>query len=371
MDPTFSHFADATYYSRDEDAIAEELSRQPSKFSAPHNYDHAFRPSLPVNNGNNTTILPAPLHLVIPSAPVPAVRTDMVNPERYFPISEREWASAEIESDAGSPDSLAFSAYSPATPGFGGEASFMEHYFGNNYHNNNPVALAWVNPQDAKAYELAQMVPEPSPMFAVPVPIADNHFQNVFPGQADPVFGPIYNHCHGLPYIPGPRELLPIAQPPEHPTTNDLVYPSVFTQSSDDDEDYDISESDTPVRRKLVKSSVVGLQWRDRILLQYREQGWSYKRIKKHFKLKDAESTLRGRHRTLTTPREDRVRKPTWQEDDDKLLIEAHDHFSDGHSNKIAWKKVGEYILQQGGSYLFGGSTCAKRWALLEAAGEV
>jgi hypothetical protein len=30
--------------------------------------------------------------------------------------------------------------------------------------------------------------------------------------------------------------------------------------------------------------------------------------------------------------------------------------------NKVSWKKVGEYILEHGGSYRFGNSTCKKKW---------
>jgi hypothetical protein len=29
---------------------------------------------------------------------------------------------------------------------------------------------------------------------------------------------------------------------------------------------------------------------------------------------------------------------------------------------KVSWKKVSEYILNHGGSYRFGNSTCKKKW---------
>lgn len=55
---------------------------------------------------------------------------------------------------------------------------------------------------------------------------------------------------------------------------------------------------------------------RDEELLTLRQSGLSYREIKKNFGFKEAESTLRGRYRTLTKPKGLRVRKPEWKEDD-------------------------------------------------------
>lgn len=41
----------------------------------------------------------------------------------------------------------------------------------------------------------------------------------------------------------------------------------------------------------------------------------------------------------------------------------------DQRLNKISWKRVGEYIIKNGGSYHFGNSTCKKKWAQLDDAG--
>ena len=58
---------------------------------------------------------------------------------------------------------------------------------------------------------------------------------------------------------------------------------------------------------------------KDAFLVQSKRSGMSYReiRIKGHFK--EAESTLRGRYRTLTKCREHRVRKPQWHEKDVSL----------------------------------------------------
>jgi hypothetical protein len=52
---------------------------------------------------------------------------------------------------------------------------------------------------------------------------------------------------------------------------------------------------------------------RDAALLEMRDWGLSYKDIKRIGNFPDALPTLRGRHRILTTPSTERVRRPPWQ----------------------------------------------------------
>jgi hypothetical protein len=54
----------------------------------------------------------------------------------------------------------------------------------------------------------------------------------------------------------------------------------------------------------------------DDILLEGKRNGLTYKEIRKKMAVKCAESTLRGRYRSLTKARKDRVRKPTWTAND-------------------------------------------------------
>jgi hypothetical protein len=54
----------------------------------------------------------------------------------------------------------------------------------------------------------------------------------------------------------------------------------------------------------------------DRILLEGKRRGLTYKEIKKKMHTNVAESTLRGRYRSLTKARKDRVRKPIWTDND-------------------------------------------------------
>lgn len=55
---------------------------------------------------------------------------------------------------------------------------------------------------------------------------------------------------------------------------------------------------------------------KDRELIRWKKQGLSYKEIKVRGGFNEAESTLRGRYRTLTKPKHLRVRKPEWQQKD-------------------------------------------------------
>ncbi|KXX78701.1 hypothetical protein MMYC01_204594 [Madurella mycetomatis] len=106
---------------------------------------------------------------------------------------------------------------------------------------------------------------------------------------------------------------------------------------------------------------------RDEFLVWQRKLGMMYKEIWCISSFAEAESTLRGRYRTLTKCREARVRKPEWSEKDLELLTCAVRTLSktshpDLNPSKAPWKKVAEYIVVHGGSYYFGNSTCRKRW---------
>ncbi|RAR00547.1 5',5'''-P-1,P-4-tetraphosphate phosphorylase 2 [Stemphylium lycopersici] len=98
----------------------------------------------------------------------------------------------------------------------------------------------------------------------------------------------------------------------------------------------------------------------DRLLVEGKKKGETYKEIKmKMVGEKPAESTLRGRYRSLTKARKDRVRKPVWTKIDIKLLNETVQHEFDRIERnlqnpyslsfeqkltKVAWKKVADYI---------------------------
>ncbi|KAI9678828.1 MAG: hypothetical protein M1817_005888 [Caeruleum heppii] len=55
---------------------------------------------------------------------------------------------------------------------------------------------------------------------------------------------------------------------------------------------------------------------RDKWLVDAKRAGMTYQEIRKTGNFSEAVSTLRGRHRALTTPKELRVRKPEWTKKD-------------------------------------------------------
>jgi hypothetical protein len=124
---------------------------------------------------------------------------------------------------------------------------------------------------------------------------------------------------------------------------------------------------------------------KDDFLIRSKLAGMSYKEIRREGKFSEAESTLRGRFRTLTKHKAARVRKPEWDDNDVsqvcsttvmqltfrqiRLLKKAVRKLTHGDPKncKVPWKQVAEYIANNGGSYHFGNATCRKRWDELQA----
>jgi hypothetical protein len=65
-------------------------------------------------------------------------------------------------------------------------------------------------------------------------------------------------------------------------------------------------------RRRSREKIIVHRNSKDAFLLECKQKGMSYREIKKIGHFEEAESTLRGRFRTLTKRKELRVRKPQW-----------------------------------------------------------
>ncbi|KAH8745818.1 hypothetical protein F5883DRAFT_622873 [Diaporthe sp. PMI_573] len=113
---------------------------------------------------------------------------------------------------------------------------------------------------------------------------------------------------------------------------------------------------------------------RDDYLVRSKRLGMTYKEIRKQGGFTEAESTLRGRFRTLTKPKEARVRKPEFQEIDDKLLkrgvFKLTKDVDEITRDNVPWKLVSEYMVGHGGSYHFGYTTVRKRWEYLMVTSE-
>ncbi|KAK5056116.1 hypothetical protein LTR84_012669 [Exophiala bonariae] len=151
----------------------------------------------------------------------------------------------------------------------------------------------------------------------------------------------------------------------------------------DDHTDWSVRHSESPTHDVLHKRAKGRSTQRDTskddLLIRLKTQGLSYKQIKDMGGFDEAESTLRGRYRALTKPREARLRKPEWGKREIQLLFDAVYHFSkstsdflfpDGHLddvalnqlvNKIPWKKVAEY-MESKGAYRYGNWTVKKKY---------
>ncbi|KAH1379090.1 hypothetical protein KXW42_002312 [Aspergillus fumigatus] len=132
--------------------------------------------------------------------------------------------------------------------------------------------------------------------------------------------------------------------------------------------------------RKSTRSISCHNEVRNAFLIECKRRGLSYKDIKRLGGFEEAESTLRGRFRTLTKSKEQRVRKPQWKDKDIELLCKAVNACSGpgkqtsnafapscrprgvGLPPRVSWKKVAQYIWTRGGSYHFGNATCKKKW---------
>ncbi|ETS76126.1 hypothetical protein PFICI_11513 [Pestalotiopsis fici W106-1] len=110
-------------------------------------------------------------------------------------------------------------------------------------------------------------------------------------------------------------------------------------------------------------------QKQNKFLLEKKREGMSYKDIKREGGFTEAESTLRGRFRTLTVAPAERVRKPAWKAGDDELLRQGVRKYAKGadiNTAKIPWAKVANYLKAHGASYNFSVGACSKRWEARE-----
>ncbi|KAH9992380.1 hypothetical protein F4779DRAFT_631950 [Xylariaceae sp. FL0662B] len=126
-------------------------------------------------------------------------------------------------------------------------------------------------------------------------------------------------------------------------------------------------------RKNGTKVAAAGRAAKDEYLVKSKLAGMTYREIRRHGNFTEAESTLRGRFRTLTKSKEERVRKPEWQDNDVRLLKKAVHKLAkvEGASIiKAPWKQVADYIFSRGGSYHFGNSTCRKKWDELVEQGQ-
>ncbi|KAG0135066.1 hypothetical protein HOY82DRAFT_632824 [Tuber indicum] len=189
---------------------------------------------------------------------------------------------------------------------------------------------------------------------------------NYFSPPENPVATPQYT------YSPPPPlqalEYQPCALPEPEPQTQPPPPPLPPPPPSPSPPPAKSSTNPSPEHNRLPKTTHTA---QNALLLHWRSQGVSYKTIRTRLNLTEAESTLRGRLRTLTKPKCERLRRPQWLPEDVGFLIRAVEGEKECGKGGIKWKRISEEIVRLGGRYRFGPSTCKKRYLALVGEGVV
>ncbi|KXG52222.1 uncharacterized protein PGRI_085060 [Penicillium griseofulvum] len=246
-------------------------------------------------------------------------------------------------------------------------------------HNNAYACPTECNQPASHVYGMSSGPPMPSFGHA-PVPLVSSAPISHQPYM--PTYAPYVSTFEAPPrYHPTPQPTYPpSSQPvspntgsgsPGHRTANILGSPSSVSTNEDR------SSQQSGEEQSGIETSLHYSDERNKFLIDCKRRGLSYKDIKRVGGFKEAESTLRGRYRTLTKSKEQRVRKPKWQDKDIQLLCQAVCIHAETHGAyhsmtsmnihmneppKVSWKTVAEHIWDNGGSYHFGNATCKKKW---------
>lgn len=143
-----------------------------------------------------------------------------------------------------------------------------------------------------------------SPLVSSAQELDHHHSQHEYPRTSSP-----QPHCHSQP------QSNPQTQPtlsPIQPNQPQNIQPSQIPPA------YSIEPTlpCSPDARTNLKANLQYSDTRNAFLIECKRRGLSYKDIKRLGGFKEAESTLRGRFRTLTKAKEQRVRKPKWHDRD-------------------------------------------------------
>ncbi|KAF2211623.1 hypothetical protein CERZMDRAFT_98504 [Cercospora zeae-maydis SCOH1-5] len=192
-----------------------------------------------------------------------------------------------------------------------------------------------------------------------------------------PTCGAYHPHGHGLPSgIPDPASTYIDLQSVQPFLAPDVAHGPDEAHGEDGSESYSERGSEVKLEDDVQEDlndralhDAHARRARDKFLLKMRSEGFSYKAIKRMGNFREAESTLRGRVRVLTKDKAERVRRPEWTVEDAWLLREAVARFSSQHdlgrgrdSGRLPWKKISDYLKQEGVSYPFAAATCARKW---------
>ncbi|KAI5370048.1 hypothetical protein Slin14017_G009270 [Septoria linicola] len=337
------------------------------------------------------------------SARSPTLLTGPVDTSDFEHVEDMHWACSvtEYDDDAASPATVDTHSSGPRTPASSQHGGALVHPYADRKHDIVPKVETAFDPFPS-ASPMPSLMPaiNPENMSAqghtLPNAASFGHITlaaafpqpPMWPMTAITPHGAYHTHTHGLP-TGGPglvtnydlyQGVHPSAVQPVFPTEPDTFEDLGGTSPDNSPENFSESESEVDADDKLDEDmndralhDAQARRDRDKYLLKMRNEGFSYKEIKRRGNFREAESTLRGRVRVLTKDKADRVRRPEWTEDDLRLLDRAVSRFSGTHGRgrgrdggRLPWKKVAEYLVQHGSSYHFAAATCARKWKEIE-----
>lgn len=115
---------------------------------------------------------------------------------------------------------------------------------------------------------------------------------------------------------PNYQPYTPTSQPISNPSPTPITHPSQPQNPQHHPEPTQIPNPIPSTPEETIRANLHYTDKRNAFLIECKRRGLSYKDIKRIGGFKEAESTLRGRFRTLTKAKEHRVRKPKWHERD-------------------------------------------------------
>ncbi|KAI6839493.1 hypothetical protein KC340_g1148 [Hortaea werneckii] len=378
-----SFFAEEMYYHvRDEQQPAQDYNYD--AFASYHSEATvAFRPLLPSNAASPSISMPPFVPVKAEGAsslPRPGILAAHVDNSQFLPIADELWDSASIDYDAdasspGSDDTI----NSPATPIADSGPSFTQLFFRQGHGGNavaadfaakrsadnlsiaplypaaTPNAAFWPQPQfphSTAAMQTNSPITAVSPVAVMPAPVIPTHHQYV--AQEPSQFARFLRQENELFDSGASTRNAVVEELPDAPSQED----EIFSDKEDTSSSHTNSSMDSAARHK----------WEDELLFREWQKGTPYRRIKAMGKFKVAESTLRGRIRTMTKDKSERVRRPEWTAEDEDLLRQAVAHYSRElplrarASRKLPWLKIAKWIKENGGSYQFASAACSKKW---------
>ncbi|EMC94482.1 hypothetical protein BAUCODRAFT_149628 [Baudoinia panamericana UAMH 10762] len=304
--------------------------------------------------------------------PVPGVIDRYVDARAYSAVSYDDWARASIDYDATSPASVETRNDHPATPGADTMGSFAQFH-----GDSRPANSMYLEPTADQ--HCVDFKPAPMALASAAIPIIFRTPDYGTPA-VDSFSGVRYSSFRGLAWPAQPvaqqqimqvnpqdvvqcsRQAAPVYVAPQAVRNVSADTIDSLQKSS---EEYSSSESATsplPTRTASTSDSV-NVKWRNRMIVQLRSEGLSYKDIRKRLNLRCAESTIRGIYRNMTKPKAERIRQPQWTANDVQLLRRAVAYYTPAaRSVKLPWQSIARHVQRHGGSYPFAGAACAKKW---------